>query len=327
MNNASDLDFLLNEAINIKKNNFENKNIIEYKCDCNLPEIYEEQSGEKVCIVCGIIIDKSTISSSAEWRNFKSDDGTSNFSGERCGMPHDDLLPNSSMGGKIQGSGRLQTLNKWLNYDYDENVIINIKKKLEEIVVIHDIPQSVIRGVLIMFKKILTTKNNNNKREIHRGKVKDGLLAICLYYSCKKINYNIQSSKIIEIYNIDNKIFNSCCKIYIENIDDSLDTSNNTAYSLMQRFCNELSIPFKFQKISKNILISCENLKILTDITPQSLCSGILWFLNLETNSKLNKNIISKVCDVSETTMVKVYKILIINKGNIFNFIKNQKNN
>jgi transcription initiation factor TFIIIB Brf1 subunit/transcription initiation factor TFIIB len=91
----------------------------------------------------------------------------------------------------------------------------------------------------------------------------------------------------------------------------------------MERFTNVLNLPFKFQKISKKINIACNNLLLLTSISsPQSKSAGIIYFINIELKSIVSPETISKLSNVSVSSIIKINKTLQENKIQIFNYIK-----
>lgn len=299
----------------------------ERKCLCEKSSPYEGNE-YLYCENCGTVLG-TLIASGKEWINGNNEDGTGSNGGERCGQAFDSLLPNNSMSTFISGAGRMQTLNMWMSITYQEKIIMDLKKRLNEIVVLEGIPVSVVRNTLFMFKKMLTTVHSDGSKEIHKGKVRDGMIAVCLYYSCKNRKCNIQMEVVMRALNVDKKTFSKCCKIYFENVDSTLDKTNISSIELSERFCNELQVPFKFQKLCRNIITASEALGLLNGIAPQCVASGCIYFINseLQLNNEITKTSIINLCGISESSILKTHKILNTNKILVFNFVKNKIQN
>ena len=103
-----ELDFeqILQDFGTLEKKNPENLNSTKNKSNINTDICLECKShdiiisnGEIICRSCGCIND-TVIDANAEWRYYGSDD--SKFSDPtRCGLPTNDLLPQSSLGSSI----------------------------------------------------------------------------------------------------------------------------------------------------------------------------------------------------------------------------------
>jgi transcription initiation factor TFIIIB Brf1 subunit/transcription initiation factor TFIIB len=291
--------------------------ITKYKCNCIETSPYITDTG-LVCDSCGVELERIFISDTKENRNFSNEDGTGNgLTMERCGGPYDDLLPSSSMSTIIQGDSKLSKLNLWLSIPYSEKMIIDLKKKLNELIIIYNLPKSIIPSTLYFFQHMLKNK------EIHRGKVRDGLIAASIYYSAKKLNVNLLASVLLQMFNIDKKVFSKCCKIYCENneIDNELKTETSIM-DILIRLCNQLDIPFKFQRLCKKLILSSDKLQIINNFAPQSIASSMIFFVCKELEKEINIETISELSDTSVSTIKKVYKLFLINRIELYNYTK-----
>lgn len=310
--------------------NDNNKNKIIYHCDCNLTDEDQdviELDDTILCKNCGIIFENRLISNKAEWRTFNDENGI-NDTGNRCGQAMDPLAPVNSMSGVIFGNSRIAKINMWISLPYEERVIYQLKNKINSLIATHRLPKCITTQTLTLYKKF-TDKSSNDQEivNLYRGKNKDGILAVCFYYSSKSSNLNLSSSYICDIFNINKKIFSKCCKIYNEFINNKCDNKIDNIIDLSDRYTIKLNLSFHLQKLCKNIIDTSIKLNLLTGISPQGVISGVIYFINKEMLLNLEKNNISSICDISENTMIKIYKIILSNKNKIFNFIKQEKNN
>jgi transcription initiation factor TFIIB len=294
-----------------------------YKCLCESLPVIHETDDSLVCVNCGLVLENVLISEEKEWRDFYSDDtGTGGSSMNRCGMPYDELLPNNSLSSMIAGNGRMQKLNMWMSMTYEEKVIIDLKKRLEGVALDKGISRSVVRHALILFKKMNNLKTKEGKKQVHRGRVRDGLIAACFYYACKNGKCNIQTNDIIISFGIDIKIFSKACKMYIENFNDDVDKTSASPSDFIIRFSNSLGISYNIQKICIKVIDACEDLMLLKNYSPQSVTSGVVYFVSIEMGLKFSKSEISKTGDTSEDRITVIFKILRSKKVEIFNIIK-----
>jgi transcription initiation factor TFIIIB Brf1 subunit/transcription initiation factor TFIIB len=288
-----------------------------YSCLCTIVSPYITDTG-LVCDTCGTELERIYISDSKENRNFSNEDGTGNgTSMERCGGIYDDLLPSSSMSTIIQGDSKLSKLNLWISIPYSEKVIIDLKKKLNELVIIYNLPNSIISSTLYFFQGMLKNK------EIHRGKIRNGLIAASIYYSAKNLNVNLLASVLLEMFDIDKKVFSRCCKMYCENNDVSNDLKTEiTVVDILSRLCNQLDIPFKFQRLCKKLILASDKLQMINNFAPQSIASSIIYFVCQELNHIVDLDTISELSDTSVSTIKKVYKVFFANKVELYNYTK-----
>lgn len=315
-----------------KKQQKENINEkIQFKCDCD--EEYAEEYVQDIieindsilCRNCGVIFEDRLISNKAEWRTFNDENGF-NDTGNRCGQEADPLAPVNSMSGMIYGNSKLSKINMWLCLPYEERVMYQLKNKINSIIATHRLPKCITTETLTLYKKFTNTSSKNKElMNLYRGKNKNGLLAVCFYYSSKYSNLHLSSSYISDIFDIDKKVFSKCCKIYNEIINNKCDNKIYDITDLVDRYTIKLNLSFNIQKLCKNIITSCLKINLFTGVSPQGVISGVIYFVNKEMSLNLDKENISSICDISNNTMVKIYKTILPNKVQIFNLIKQQK--
>lgn len=292
------------------------------KCEC-VP--YEDKEFI-VCIKCGSVLD-NLINSNKEWNNNSNENGETSKNVERSGSAPDPLMPKSSVKTVISGSNNsnISKTQKWLDsgfISYEEKVLIQHKNKLSQIISQYSIPQQVINITLYKIKEMFQTKNENGSSIIHRGKVYTGLIGVCLYYSCKEKYYNIPPSTIIEMFEINTKIFSKCCKIYCEKINPQIDNTSTTENSLITRFCGDLGISNQLEVLAIKLIKASDALYIVVGVAPQSNISGVLQFMNKKMGLEIELSKLSKVTTTSELTIKKIAKLYLENELEIYNYVK-----
>lgn len=277
---------------------------------------------ETVCANCGLVLEDNSISDEAEWRCFNNENGF-NDNGNRCGVEIDSLAPIHSFSTVISGNSKLAKRQLWNSLPYNERVLYQIKNELNTLISLHNFPPVLTRTTLLLYKKFIN-KEDKIKENInsYRGNNKNAVLAVCFYYSAKYYNLNINSTIICTLFDIKKQKFSKYCKLYNESVQ-YCDNSIHNITDLYERYANKLDLAFNVQKLCKNIIKSCEMLNIINDMSPQSVISGVIYFVNCEMMLGMSKNDIISTCDISGNTIMKTYKKLVTNKQQIFNNIKN----
>lgn len=293
------------------------------KCDCiNPTEFIDDEY--IICTNCGIILD-SIIDESKDY-TMMNNNGEKSKNSERTGQKTDILMPNLSMhSGIIGGNGNLSRIDKWLNnasIPYNEKVLMKYKFKINELVNLYKISGSIVTDILYKIKELIELKNNYGSVIIHRGKIYTGLISVCFYYTCKENNLNIPPLSISNMFEIDVKIFNKCCKIYNELINNKKNNIIKIDSSLITRFFGELNIPIKFLILAKKIKTAADDLYITNKISPQSNIGGLVEFLNKKLNLEIDTQDIINTTNISESTIKKIYKLYLDNEILLYNYMK-----
>lgn len=287
-------------------------------CKCgNIDDIIELDC-YTVCNSCGLILEDLSISTEAEWRSFNNENGMSD-TGNRCGAAMDTLAPIHSMATMIAGNSKLAKRQLWSSLPYNERVLYEIKNNLNIIIAANNLPDSLCKNTLILYKKF-TNKDTSDKENmnLYRGNNKNTLIAVCFYYAAKFYNMNLTSAYICNIFNVKTQKFSKYCKLYNEHLGNNCDNTVNDVANLCERYTIKLNLSWNIQKLCKKIIQACGSLNILTELAPQSLISGVIYFINIEMQLNLSKNDIFNACDISENTMIKTYRALAQRKQEIF---------
>ena len=156
--------------------------------------IYDE--GIIVCENCGVD-NGAMIDYQQEWRFYGSEDTKHSSDPTRCGMPINPLLPQSSLGTIILGRGfeKYRRLNNWNSMTYKERSLLKVFKNIQSKSDENNISICVVDRAKIMYKTL-------SEDTIKRGKSRKGLIAACLYNSCKDKNDSRSTKEISQIFNL-----------------------------------------------------------------------------------------------------------------------------
>ena len=288
-------------------------------CNINVNMVYD--SGAYYCGLCGIFI-KKMLNQKYAYNNFYDDN---NHNPCRVGSGTNILLPKSSLGSVICSRNKSYNYNKMAKYNswnampYKERSQWKIFTLITEVCTKHKLPKIIVEDSKIYYKHI-------SENVISRGSNRKGLIAACVYNSCKKQKVPRSCKEIAEIFNIELKDMTKGCKNFNEiwrlvNKNHCL-TKNNTFYrstnplDYIDRFCSNLSIPDKIKNISEIVAIKSitSNYDIVNDNTAPSISAGSVYLVCTLYNYNISKKDISFISKISEVTITKCYKKLFMYK-------------
>jgi len=298
--------FGLNEPeVLIDDDEFLKNNIIICK-DCNLPTI---SNGNNIweCKTCGCFIEE-TIDTTLSF----------NARNELEGTSISKFLPNSSkstiMLNKFNTGYeqmRKQKVHSWSNMTYSErslnNVFIDIKLRA--------VNSSILDNITFTAQEMYT---DISKVYIPRGNLRKGVIAACLFQSCKLKGYPRTSKEIARIFQIDDKIFTKgnkkfnevWFKIGNEYIhENKIDEIDDGGTKYLARFCSTLyNSNERLLELSRIIIKFIIRNEILRKNTPLSITASSIYLAISILKLNISRTKISQVTNVSNVTIVNCFK-------------------
>lgn len=298
------------------------------KC-CEIKENYQDFEGIIKCSVCLNTI--SNISDSPEWRYYGSNDSKSSDP-TRCGMPINNLLPESSLGSSISFNSNGKTMNQIRKYQqynqmpYKERSLYKVFCEIGNVCKKSNLPTKIQEEAKSLYKIVSATK-------ISRGSNRVGIIAACVYFACKECDVPRSSKEISEMFGLSVTVMTKGVKkcqeiIHMNKSNQKRLTTKNSIKPIdfIDRFCNKLSITDEelIDEIKEVCNIAIRN-NIITENTPPSIASGSIYFYIKNKEIDINRKNISDVCKISEVTINKCAKKLEENRElfrNIMNYTK-----
>lgn len=275
------------------------------RCICGSTEVIVEENMQ-ICKNCCAVIG-NMIDNTAEWRYYGADD---NRDGDpsRCGLPTNSLLPKSSLGSMIGGGRsnnidimRIRMWHLWNSMPYNERTLLNIFSKILSHTANNGIPQKVIDDAKVLYKKA-------SEKKISRGDNKEGLIASCIYHSCIINNVPRSSKEIAAMFDISPVVLNRGNARFQTLL--KINVASSGPEDFISRFGSKLSMKMADIENCKHLVNFLEKHEIISDNSPTSLAAGILYYYSVTENLGFTKKQFSMVCNVSEVTIVKNYKII-----------------
>jgi transcription initiation factor TFIIIB Brf1 subunit/transcription initiation factor TFIIB len=91
---------------------------------------------------------------------------------------------------------------------------------------------------------------------------------------------------------------------------DKISLGKTTPLSFIDRFCSQLNINVELTKLCKFISQKIQKNNLIPENTPNSIASGIIFFVAQKCNLNITKKSVHNVSDVSEVTINKCFKKL-----------------
>lgn len=281
-----------------------------YKCDacqyCGSIDVRIED-GNYICIKCGSLSDRF-IDLGAEWRYYGADDNNKSVDPTRCGMPVNDLLPNSSLGSIISSkpgeSMSMKLIRKhhfWNSISYKERSLYHIFDNISSNSTSHGLPPSIIEEAKALYKKM-------SENKVTRGENRNGMIATSIYMSCKNHKVPRSSKEIANIFNLKNTTMTRGCKKFQDIM--RMNVNNTTPEDFINRFGSKINMPMEMRELCKTVMKTADDLGILSDNMPPSIAAGVMYLVITICGLNIDREELSETCGVSQVTMFKCYKKL-----------------
>lgn len=274
------------------------------------------------CTKCGGIAEEVIIHSKEH--SFVSD---STRQMVRVGMPANPLLPTSSLGSVISAKGKyvpamkkMCQYHQWNSMPYKERSLWTVYTRI-----MNKAKRGGISNVLIDEAKSIY--KNLSEVNISRGSNRNGLIAACVYVSCKRNNVPRSVKEIADMFDLTvpeltkgakrlHEIMNMCRK-QIHHTTGNQETSTTVkttdASDFIDRFCSSLNVSSDVINLCMTVSRKASDLGIVDENTPPSVASGCIYLVmhvipSLRTS--ITKKNISEACKISEVTIGKCFKKL-----------------
>lgn len=296
---------------------------------CSICEEYNmvQIDGYYTCNKCGNQ-DASVIDNGQEWRYYGQFDNKSSDPA-RCGIPTNDLVPNSCIGSVISsnwneswGMKRIRKIQSWNSISYRDTTLMNSFNNITNVASSSGIPNCIIEESKVLYKTVTDIKSYKKAK-------KEAMQAACVQWACKMKGFPRDSSEMAIMFGIEKKDMRKAAKQF-EEIWNTLkiqqmeksdiqqeDISNfkpSTSTDYLHRSCSKLNVSDDIYQICKEVSEYIESEDHLTKHIPLSRTAGCIYFTYQMLNIDIDKNSITNVCNVSEVTINKCYqKLLKIN--------------
>ena len=293
-------------------NNDDDNTLCTYECTNKACDGTQEDihlyEGDVMCLSCGSILDRY-IDDRAEWRNYQD----STVDQNRCGLPVNELYPQSNLGSVIgfdNYTGHTKKLRRyqcWNSMPYKERNLYNIADHINTKASNGDIPSAIINDAKMMYKQLSSSK-------ISRGNNKSGLIASCIYFSCKSNNVPRSAREIAKMFDLNISVMTKGCKQFHELLKVQADSTSPVHF--IHRFCSKLECG-DIKDVCMHVINNTSKLNIVNENAPSSIAAACIYMVSSLAKRNITKKKIAEQCDISEVTVNKCYKKLYEYRGDL----------
>jgi transcription initiation factor TFIIIB Brf1 subunit/transcription initiation factor TFIIB len=259
-----------------------------------------------VCTLCGTE-NSNIIDYHAEWRYYGSDDNKRSSDPNRCGMPTNPHLADTSLSTVILGKGFevYRKLNSWNGLSYKQRSLIAILNKIATKANIDNVPQSIIDTTMNMYKII-------SQDYIKRGASRESLIAACFFNALRDQGLIRSTEEVAKLFDIKSKKLSKGCNEFTElmfskNKDYVKNMKPIESKDLIERFCLLLGIEECYSQVAVRAAIIIDKLGICQENNPKSIAVGCLYLISHNYNLGFTKKEIAEQCKTSEVTVSNTY--------------------
>jgi transcription initiation factor TFIIB len=276
---------------------------------CDSPYI-SELDGFAVCVNCGVVKTAGVIDDNQQFCEF----------GEAYHTKTSFLYPSSSAT-TMSGNSRLSKIQHWNSMPYDEKVLFQIANIMKAKMRNYFQPR-LIEDSVANFKMLDGKKGADGKKEVHRGRIRDGLIAACVYFACKSSGIVKTPEEISAIMQVDTTTFNNCTKIYTRIMGQKQESVS--AVDFVDSYCSRINLPgisFKVQVLIKKICGAVESLGFLDGSIPQNITAGCILFTANEMELSVSRNLMLDLFSISAFTLTKINNTVMAHKKQVYEYI------
>lgn len=176
------------------------------------------------------------------------------------------------------------------------------------------IPKNAIKHAIEIFSII---KENNY---VFRGNGKKGVLGACLFYSCVINHISKTPREIASVMEIEERFLSQGDRI-VQELNEKgiivIPTILRPLNDYLDQFFPVLNIPDKYKKFVADIIERAEkkNIHIMNDSRTTTKCIGAIYLLinRIKNLKHITKDHIVKECNISKSTFIRYYNLLIMN--------------
>jgi len=263
-----------------------------------------------VCCNCGYE-NNSIIDHNAEWRYYGSDDNKRSSDPNRCGMPGNPILPDSSLSTVILGKGFqiYRKLNSWNGLSYKQRSLIGILNKIGLKANIDNVPQSIIDATMNMYRLI-------SQDYIKRGASRESLIAACFFNAMRDQGLIRSTDEVAKLFDIKSKKLSKGCNEFTElmfnkNRDYIKNMKPIETKDLVDKFLKQLEVDEPYIKVAISTAVLVDKLGICQENNPKSIAVGVMYLISCHYNLGFCKKDISDLCKTSEVTVTNTYNQMV----------------
>ena len=283
------------------------------ECTCET-FVIDSETGEEVCVNCGLVASSLSIDFGPEWRAFTAQQWESL---PRTGAPtnllrHDKGLSTVIGWKDVDGTGKKMSqsqkykfyrLRKWNSQTSNsESKQRNLAYALSYISYIGNelnLPRNVVETASSIYRKIM-------KKEVTRGRTINCLAASIIYAACRQCNVIRTLDDIAEKTEYSKKEIARIYRFIHNSIEADIPLFSHRNY--ISKFVSQLGLRGETEKVALELLSRASEQQLTIGRSPRGITASCIYIACQVTSEKRNQSEVAKVAQVTEVTIRNRYK-------------------
>ena len=270
--------------------------------------VTDQNTGELFCSKCGLVVTDKITDTGAEWRSFSNDEGNKARTGAGTSLTMHDMglstvigAANKDATGKPLSASvksSIERLRTWdsrsqANSSADRNLrqALNEKDKLKDKLALTD---AVIEKAAYIYRKAM-------ERKLVRGRSIQGLVAACLYASCRNTETPRTLDDIAKGINIRRKDVARCYRLIFRELELKMPVVDPVKG--VSRIASIAELSEKSKRKAITILNQAKDLGIVAGKDPMGIAAAALYLACISTGEVKSQKEISIASGVTEVTI------------------------
>jgi transcription initiation factor TFIIB len=279
------------------------------------PLIEDYRAGDQICSECGLVVCYRVIDVGSEWRKFSNEEAGADPS--RVGGPENPLLNGSDLSTVI-GPGRgdaffdgfgISKYQNRRNMNSSDRALINAFREITSMADRINLPKTIVDRANYLFKQVHDGRNL-------KGRANDAIASTCLYIACRQEGAPRTFNEIRAVSKISKKEIGRCFKLILKALEISVDLI--TAGDFMPRFCSNLGLSNKVQRVATHIARKAVELDIVPGRSPISVAAAAIYMASQASEDKRNQKEIGDIAGVADVTVRESYKLMYPHAAKLF---------
>lgn len=262
------------------------------KCDCAL-YICANDEGFMVCTNCGVV-SNTVLDTTPEWR-YTNKDGSKNTKAIRGGT--------SSSTVYVGTDKRTSQVHLWNSTTTKERWELQIKLEFEKLDQATLLGKNITSTACDLFRETQKVKRCSNR---------DGMKAACIYFACRDLQVPREKDEIMVLFKSSKSIINKGVSTFLDLVPRYRELPPLLPLDFAGRFCELVNFQHTNEVI--NIINKlCMETNILNEFPPTWITAACIKFIASFHKLVLSKETIHSKFRVSNASVGKVTKFIIIN--------------
>ena len=270
--------------------------------------VIDENTGEKLCSTCGVVISEDRESGGPEWRTFANDGGSKSRVGSGTSITiHDMGLStminpiNIDATGKPLSSTMKKSIDRLRTWNSRSQVNSSSDKNLRQALSEMDKLKDKLSLTDAVIEKAAYTYRKANEKKLVKGRSVNGLVAACVYAACRDAETPRTLDDVADGINVRRKDVARCYRLIFRELDLKVpiaDPVNGVA-----RIASEAGLGEKTKRKAITLLNKAKKIGMAAGKDPMGLAAAALYLACISDGGNTTQRNISDASGVTEVTI------------------------